>query len=113
MDWVFGAAWVTDDHFVTASRDCTVKLWRVGGYNEQNRFVNCSPLDSQTQHTAKVSEVVTLQKERVCESGAGGLTREVERPLPSNHLRCDQMMPLQLKGPDECAGSACRVTCTH
>jgi hypothetical protein len=30
------------------------------------------------------------------ERGAGGLTREVETPLPSNHPRCDQLMPLQL-----------------
>ena len=27
----------------------------------------------------------------------GGLTREVQRPLPSNHPRCDQAMPFQLK----------------
>jgi hypothetical protein len=28
---------------------------------------------------------------------AGGLTREVERPPPSNHPRCHQLVPLQLK----------------
>jgi hypothetical protein len=26
----------------------------------------------------------------------GGLTREVEKPLPSNHPRCDQLTPMQL-----------------
>ena len=36
-----------------------------------------------------------LQRER--ESGPGGLTREVETPLPSNKpLPCDQLMPFQL-----------------
>jgi hypothetical protein len=30
------------------------------------------------------------------EGGAGGLTREVETPLPSYHPGCDQVMPFQL-----------------
>ena len=30
-------------------------------------------------------------------NGPGGLTRDVERPLPSNHPHCDFVVPLQLK----------------
>jgi hypothetical protein len=28
-DWIFGTAWVTDSHVVSASRDCSVGLWNV------------------------------------------------------------------------------------
>ena len=36
------------------SRDCSVKLWRVG--EEGEAFVNTTPLDSRTEHHAKVSD---------------------------------------------------------
>jgi hypothetical protein len=36
-------------------------------------------------------------RERERESAHGGLTREAERPSPSSHPRCYQMMPKQLK----------------
>jgi hypothetical protein len=40
-------------------------------------------------HT-ELQQMVRDPSER--ESGAGGLTREVKRPLPSNHPRCEQEM---------------------
>lgn len=37
-DWVFGLAWVTDLHFVSCSRDGTVKLWSVGEESEGGAY---------------------------------------------------------------------------
>ncbi|KAI8471738.1 MAG: WD40-repeat-containing domain protein [Monoraphidium minutum] len=34
-DWVFGLAWVTESHFVSCSRDGTIKLWCVGQPGEE------------------------------------------------------------------------------
>jgi hypothetical protein len=41
------------------------------------------------------------------ESGPGGLTREVERPQPSHHLRCDQVVPQQFEPYQAKAGWVC------
>ena len=44
----------------------------------------------------RLPSTVYCERERERESGPGGLTREVETPLPSSHPRCGQVMPLQL-----------------
>jgi len=52
QDWVFGTAWVSDDHILTASRDATVKLWKVG-----ENGINSHPVESRQDHTLKVRDV--------------------------------------------------------
>jgi hypothetical protein len=44
----------------------------------------------QDPRAAAAGDAGETRREREKESGPGGLTREVERPLPSNHPRCDQ-----------------------
>ena len=51
-DWLFGAAWVTERHLVTCSRDKSVKLWQV---REEGPAVNSTPL-----HTSHLHKVRTL-----------------------------------------------------
>ena len=50
MDWLFGAAWVTDRHVVTCSRDKSVKLWHVSGVEEGGNGVNYIPLHTSLMH---------------------------------------------------------------
>ena len=46
-DWLFGAAWVTERHLVTCSRDRSVKLWQI---NEDGPAVCSTPLHTSLLH---------------------------------------------------------------
>ena len=48
------------------------------------------------RHLSPLPQLGTQGAAATPESGPGGLTREVETPLHSNHPRCGQMMPFQL-----------------
>ncbi|KIZ04367.1 WD repeat-containing protein 40A [Monoraphidium neglectum] len=50
-DWIFGLAWVTESHFVSGSRDGTIKLWAVvepedGGYAAESTAPLASVLEN-------------------------------------------------------------------
>ena len=52
VDWLFGAAWVTERHVVTCSRDKSVKLWHVSETQEGGP-VNQTPLHTALLHKAR------------------------------------------------------------
>jgi len=54
-DWAFGVTWVSNDMFVSGSRDSTVKLWKVGGCD--GRAVNDEPVCSRSAHAGKVRDL--------------------------------------------------------
>lgn len=53
VDWLFAAAWLTDNRLVTGSRDSTVKLWSVAG----DRYLVEDPLVTKNDHSSKVRDV--------------------------------------------------------
>jgi hypothetical protein len=76
--------------------------YRCEGYLDAKKddHIDCSAggklTDAQVREPPRAVRLESA-RERERESGAGGLTREVERPLPSNTTpECDEVMPFQL-----------------
>lgn len=91
LDWVFGIAWLTDQHLVTGSRDKSVMLWQV---DSERGDINIAPRESRRVHKAKVRDVkYSPEIRRVATISKDGNLRLWDPEL--NGVRA-----LNLEGPD-------------
>eukprot|EP00897_Mesotaenium_endlicherianum_P003484 jgi/Mesen1/3163/ME000184S02227 len=111
-DWLFSAAWITDNLLVTGSRDHTVKLWSIGG----QKFFDEDPVIDTTQHSDKVRDlkydskgqkVATLSHDATCKIWDTSLMKPVETVV-LEHRR--ELVCLALEHPLVAVGSQSFIT---
>ena len=58
-DWLFGAAWVTERHLISCSRDKSVKLWQI---NVDGPSVCSTPLHTSLLHKVNIRYLFSSQR---------------------------------------------------
>lgn len=76
-DWIFGLAWVTDQHFVSCSRDGTIKLWSVKepgdrSYNPEPAGPDASVLHNKRQFVKQRDVKCWVPSGRITSLGTDG-----------------------------------------